>query len=364
MKGKIDLLKLLSVKGVGRVTVKKIVDKAGGPENIGKLDRGDLIAAGVTREKASKILNKVRSPFPEGEKELLKAAGKKYRICVYGSREYPELLKEIYDPPSYLYCDGNLLKEDFNAVAVVGTRRPSQYGLSAARKIARGLARNGITVISGGALGIDAQAHRGALEAGGRTVAVLGSGLDKRHPRTNINLMRRISKNGAVVSEFSPDTEPLPKNFPLRNRVVSGMALATVVVQAPSRSGALITADIALEQGRQVFAVPGSIFTEKNTGCLNLLKEGAAPVSGAEDIIEEIYPVLKMDFLKRDEKNKDKVSCNGHKILKSLSAGPLQIDRIGAETGINMASLASELTELELRGLVMQSAGKTYIKND
>jgi len=214
------------------------------------------------------------------------------------SGEYPENLKNIYKPPSEIYICGSILPQDKNAIAIVGTRRASSYGLEECRKLSYNLALRGITVISGMARGIDTAAHNGALQAGGRTIAVLGSGHNHIYPPENKKLYYEIIENGACVSEFKPDTRPFRTNFPRRNRIISGLAIGVVVVEAPERSGALITANFALEQGREVFAMPGNINSTKSSGTNKLIKEGAKLVEDVQDILDELgnaFDIKKVD---------------------------------------------------------------------
>ncbi|MFW6173598.1 MAG: DNA-processing protein DprA, partial [Elusimicrobiota bacterium] len=296
-------VKAASLKGIGRVSIKKLIDYFGEWKSIFNSSTEEISKiSGLTRQKARSILNLQDEPLKETREfvDSIKARG--WDIYCYGEKDYPELLSKIYDPPIVFYSDGNIKKQDYNCVAIVGTRRASQYGKSAAKTLAKSLAGNNITIVSGCAVGVDAAAHRGALEAGGRTIAVLGSGLDKRYPKVNCKLMEEISCSGAVISEFNPDTDPVSYNFPLRNRVISGLSIGVVVVEAPERSGALITAYQALEQGREVFSVPGSVFSAKSRGCINLIKEGALPVIKGEEVIEELSSRLNKAYLKSRER--------------------------------------------------------------
>jgi len=210
-----------------------------------------------------------------------------YQIAI-DDKQYPVNLKYIYDSPSVLYTKGEILPEDGLAVAIVGTRGPSVYGTQTAQRLAGECARKGITVISGLAKGIDTAAHKGALKAGGRTIAVLGSGFLNLYPAQNRGLAEEISKNGAVISEFPMNAEPLRRNFPRRNRIISGLSLAVIVVEAAAKSGSLITADCALEQGREVFAVPGIVRSVTSQGTHQLLRQGAKLVETIDDILEEL----------------------------------------------------------------------------
>ena len=210
------------------------------------------------------------------------------------NKEYPVILKNIYNPPNELFIAGEILSSDSNAVAIVGTRRATHYGLGNAEKLAYDLAIRGITVVSGLARGIDSAAHRGALRAGGRTIAVLGSGHNKIYPPENRKLYYEIIKKGAVISEFPPDTAPSKTSFPKRNRIISGLSKGIVVIEAPERSGALITADFALEQGREVFAMPGNIDTGRSIGTNRLIKEGAKLIENVSDILEELKEIIEV----------------------------------------------------------------------
>ena len=201
--------------------------------------------------------------------------------------EYPTLLKEIFNPPRELFIKGSIILEDACAIAIVGTRTPTAYGIKQCEKISCELAKKGITIVSGMARGIDSVAHKSAIKAGGRTIAILGSGLNRIYPPENKKLYEDISKNGAVISEFAPNTPPMPYNFPKRNRIISGMAIGVVVVEAAVRSGSLITANFALEQGRDVFAMPGNINSPRSNGTNALIKDGAKLVEDVSDVLNE-----------------------------------------------------------------------------
>ncbi len=315
---------------------------------------------------------------------------------------YPWRLGEIYDPPLALFVRGSLLPEDEHAVAIVGTRRPTPYGIRMAEKLARELAARGITVVSGLATGIDAAAHRGALEAGGRTIAVLGNGVDVVYPRENRELTDRIIERGCILSQFPMGYPPNKGHFPRRNRLISGMTLGTVVVQAPRDSGALITAHAAVEQGREVFAVPGEAGIHASEGPHGLIREGAKLVESAEDIIVELnlpayqrQPVAMAASSTLDSENKSGApphrsspsTVSTKSTLSTTPAGPLRpavpapqppitdterevlsvltaagsfVDEIAAACRISIAEALSTLTFLELKGLVRQFSGKRF----
>ena len=285
--------------------------------------------------------------------------------------DFPKALLSIPDPPPYLYVKGTICKKDVNAIAVVGTRVPTQYGIAAAESISRELAGSGITIVSGMARGIDAAAHRGALAANGRTIAVLGSGIDVIYPSDNKKLYEQIISSGAVVSEFPIGTAPLAENFPQRNRIISGLVKGVLVVEASEKSGSLITAGLALDYGRDVFALPGNITSFKSKGANKLIKQGAKLVEDARDILEELSisgtgmvktgfkpaPALP-DSLRKIQAD---LSSEEEKII-SLLDEPSFIDTIIQRTGLPAQKISALLLDMELKGLVQQQAGKQFIR--
>jgi DNA processing protein len=277
---------------------------------------------------------------------------------------YPQNLLHTFNPPSLLYIRGKLKERDRDAVAMVGTRRATTYGKMMVRKLARDLAKEGLTIVSGMARGVDTAAHWGALEAGGRTVAVLGCGVDVAYPPENRRLMAEIMESGAVISEFPLGTPPEGINFPRRNRIISGLSKGVVVVEAPLRSGALITADFALEQGREVFAVPGNINTPYSQGTNRQIKQGAKLVEDAEDILEELDLSLLGEMKRRGESAKRKLSLSleEEKILDILSEEPLHIDLLVQESSLPASRVAEVLMRLEIKGLITQLAGQQFVK--
>jgi len=282
-------------------------------------------------------------------------------VITLKDRQYPEALKNIPDPPIVLYCRGKLEK-DAVCVAVVGSRRATFYGLEMAERLSRELVMHGLTIVSGMARGIDSKAHSGALEGGGRTVAVLGCGVDVVYPYENLELMNKICRSGAVISEYLPGTPPIQFNFPARNRIISGLSQGVAVVEANEKSGSLITADFALEQGRDVFAVPGNINSSNSLGTNKLIKDGAKIVTNAGDILDELKishsannnlcreRKLPEGFLGSDEKS----------IAQRLQNGPAHIDMIARDCGISVQIAGSVLVMLELSGFVEQLPGKYY----
>lgn len=274
---------------------------------------------------------------------------------------YPESLKNISDPPVVLYCRGKLEREVV-CVAVVGSRRATAYGLEMAGRLSQELARHGVTVVSGMARGIDSKAHSGALEGGGRTVAVLGCGVDIAYPSENLGLMKKICQCGAVISEYLPGTPPIPINFPARNRIISGLSQGVVIVEANEKSGSLITADFALEQGRDVFAIPGNINSLNSTGTNKLIKEGAKIVTNAGDILDELKISHSVNNNLCRERQVQSVSLDSDEksIAQRLLNGPTHIDMISRDCGISVQLAGSVLVMLELSGFVEQLPGKFY----
>ena len=264
---------------------------------------------------------------------------------------YPPPLAELHDPPSRLFVRGEVDALSRPNVAVVGARSCSAYGAQVARTLARELAAVGVVVVSGLARGVDGEAHRGALEGGGRTVAVLGCGIDRDYPRSHAELARRIVASGAVVSEYPPGVEPAPWRFPARNRIIAGLSLATVVVEARERSGALITADFALELGRDVFAVPGEITSGLSAGTNDLLRQGAAPLTCVRDVLEGLG--IEPEPTPRTAS----VSDAARSLLGLLGDGAAAADELTRASGLSSAEVAAALVELELGGLAAQADG-------
>lgn len=297
------------------------------------------------------------------------------RTILISDAEYPEILKKIHSPPKMLYINGSFKEQDENAVAIVGSRRASRYGLEMGEKLGYELALRGVTIVSGMARGIDSAAHRGALKAKGRTIAVMGSGHDHIYPPENKDLYEEIAKAGALVSEFENDMEPLAQNFPIRNRIISGLSLGVVVVEAAKNSGALITADFAAEQGREIFAIPGKISSPTSTGTHDLIKDGAKLVQTCDDILEElklheIEPMAGADKDLRDNKINKKTTAyiynsltdDERKVYKTLSDEPIYIDEIIKEAKVELGKIAKVLLSLEFKRLAKELPGKQFVR--
>lgn len=294
--------------------------------------------------------------------ELLK---KGIKVTLLGEPDYPAALSHIADAPVILYTRGELPDPDLPLIAVVGARKATPYGKTIARKLARDLVQAGWGVVSGMARGVDTAAHEGALEVDGYTLAVLGCGVNICYPRENRRIMESIQEKGCLLSEFPPDTPPLAKNFPIRNRIISGCTLGTIVVEAGERSGALITAYFALEQGREVFAVPGPVTSNSSRGAHRLIKQGARLVETVDDILDE-FPYLKriLPATKLPEKEEINLTLEESCILKHLSLDPVPPDHLVERTGMPVSVVGAILTMLECKGLVQRLPGPYYIKSD
>jgi len=350
------LLALVKARGIGPILSRRLLEAFGSAKAVFEAKEQELRAVeGVTKAVIRSL--KGQDPLLVGMKEWERARDMGVELISISDPRYPSNLREIYDPPLVLYVKGELKQQDKNAVAVVGSRRCSPYGREFARRLASCLAEAGVTVVSGLARGIDTEAHLGALEAG-RTIAVLGSGMDRIYPPENYRLAQRIASSGAVLSEFPLGTPPERWNFPVRNRVISGLSLGVVVVEASAKSGALITARLALEQGRTVFAVPGVVGSLFSQGTHRLIKEGAKLVEGPEDVLEEIMPQL--EFPERG-KPLQGFSPDEEMVLEILREGPKHVDELLRILKLEASSLNPLLMGLELKGIVKQLPGRIYI---
>jgi DNA processing protein len=292
--------------------------------------------------------------------ELARLEEKGIWLMVWDSPRYPRYLREVPNPPPLLFCQGELRESDQWAVAVVGTRRLTAYGKQVTHELVSGLVRSNVTIISGLAKGIDSVAHQVAVEMGGRTIAVLGSGLDNIYPAQNRRLADRIlDGHGAIISEYALGVRPEAKNFPPRNRIISGLSLGVIVIEAGSRSGALITANFALEQNREVFAVPGNINSPASKGTNRLIQQGAKPVLDVEDILEELNLTMVLEQVAVQRVVPD--SAEEALLLNHLSHQPVHVDFLSRECGLPSAMVSSTLTLMELKGMVQQVGGMNYV---
>jgi DNA processing protein len=343
--------------GIGRVKISQLLEHFTTLEHAWKAPTGELKKSGLDSKTVENIVNLRTRIVPDEEMDNLE----KYKVKVHtcDSPAYPQRLKEIYDYPPVLYIRGDLLREDECCVAVVGTRRATVYGRQVTEEIVTDLARNGITIVSGLARGIDSIAHRAALEAGARTMAVFACGLDIVYPAENAKLAREIMEHGALISEYPLGTKPKADNFPRRNRIMSGLSLGVLVIEAGESSGALITANQALEQNREVFAVPGSIMSPASKGTNHLIQEGAKLVRNYVDILEELNLTIMAQQLELKELLP--VDETESLLLKQLSREPIHIDDICRHSGLAAASVGSVLTMMELKGMVKQVGGMNYV---
>lgn len=325
----------------------------------------DIKNSQITEEISSRIVQMRDKIDPD--KEWRRLENENISVISKNDRYYPKLLKQIPQPPHLLYVRGKLPEENRLCISVVGSRKYTSYGKQACEKIVSGLASCSINIISGLALGIDSIAHQTTLDSGGTTIAVLGTGIDNKtiYPAQNLNLAKNILKNnGALISEFAPGTKAMPYHFPMRNRIISGLSKGVLIVEASEKSGSLITASLALEQNRDVFAIPGTIFSESSKGTNNLIKQGAKIVTSAEDIVEEysdLIPRSTKDILTSKSKLPLlDLSENENKILRLLSPEPLELDQLLKSANIPANQFNSILTMLEIKGIIRNQGGRVF----
>jgi len=354
---------LKSVPGIGNHLFKRLIECFNSPENVFKASGKDFLEVkGITPRLITAIKHhKIPDPVKKDFDLVMK---KGYKIVTMSDTDYPPLLLQIPDPPPFLYVFGRL-KNSFKNIAVVGSRNATEYGISTTRRLCKDLALREMTIVSGMAIGIDSAAHQGALTGKGNTIAVLGSGLEIVYPAENRKLFHRIAEHGAVISEFPLLTEPEPHNFPIRNRIISGISLGTVVVEATKRSGSLITARLAAEQNREVFAIPGSIHSFKSTGTHTLIKQGAKLVEHAQDIMEELSYIIETPHEKDKTGNEimertSQLSSEESLVFEAIGAYPVHIDDLSRKLSMKPGKLSSILLQLELKGIVHQSPGKLF----
>ena len=346
------------VPDIGPITAKQLISHAGSPERVFGLDMQGLMSVqGMTRARAKSVA--AFSQWDDVEKQIRVMQQKGISVVCYGDPCYPQILQEIPDAPILIYIKGSYQPDDRFGIAIVGSRAYSSYGEAVTQKISGELAASGFTIISGMARGIDTFAHRSALASGGRTIAVLGSGLDICYPAENRRLMEKISAAGCVLSEFPPGYPPNRENFPRRNRLISGLSLGVLVVEAAEGSGSLITASLALEQNREVFAVPGSIVAKNSAGTNLLIRQGAKIVLRTEDIIEELAPALK-GFIRSETKQQVELSSREKELCTCLTGEPKHIDVLARESGLPVHTILDILLSLELKGVIRQADGKRF----
>jgi DNA processing protein len=356
-------LRLLGTPGIGRVAARRLLAAFGSPQAAVQCSvaaRAEVIGANAAR---------ALSELPEGHAKQLRSTlewlgqqdGASRQVVTLGDAGYPPALLETADPPVLLYARGDVSLLHAPSVAIVGSRNPTAQGRDNARAFARHLSRAGWTVVSGLALGIDGAAHEGALEGGGRTVAVVGTGIDRVYPARHRELAHRIAEQGLIISEYPLGTEPLPSNFPPRNRIIAGLSRATLVVEAAVQSGSLITARLAAEAGREVFALPGSIHSPQARGCHALIKQGAKLVETAADILDELAPTATGGAAtSKPGVAQGSATTTDDALLAALGFDPVTLDALVARTGWPAAELGAKLLELELDGHVARLPGQLF----
>lgn len=363
----IKLRLLLEVEGIGSGKLFNLLARFNSLDNLVNIDYNSLISSeGISHNLANRILKQI-DRFPkyanllEDEIENLNKMNAKW--ITFWSDDYPVNLKNIFAPPIILYYKGSLTKSDRNSVAIVGTRTATRYGKSIAERFSKDLAQNGITVISGMARGIDSVAHRATLSSSGRTIAVVGSGLDVIYPAENRDLYNQITENGAVISEYKIGTKPDAQNFPKRNRIISGLSLGTLVVETKASGGSLQTAAYALDQNREVFAIPGNLENPQSDGTNLLIQKGEAKlVRKCEDILVELNIKVVPKVGENIAKPTHDLNMFEQKIYDQLTKEPKHIDLIANETKINSSECLVNLLSLEFRDIVKQLPGKNFVR--
>lgn len=345
------------VKGIGAVRVRLLLDTFGELETAWNASSHELIQAGLSRKLVENLIQ-IRGDI---DLELIwkKIQDQGIQVVTWGDAAYPRRLQEIDQSPPVLYLRGEYKPEDDWAVALVGTRRATAYGRQVTAEIANALARNGVTIISGLARGVDAIAHQAALDAGGRTLAVLGNGVDRVYPIEHRALAERMIQSGALISDYPPGTPPEAINFPPRNRLISGLSMAVIVVEAGERSGALITASFAADQGKEVFAVPGNIHAPQSVGTNRLIQQGARPYLDIQDMLEALDLTLITE--RRTARMALPTDEREGKLLGLIADQPLHVDEISHQADLPIATVTSTLALLELKGMVRQVGGMQYV---
>ncbi|GAB4452900.1 MAG: DNA-processing protein DprA [Anaerolineales bacterium] len=345
------------IKGIGAVRMQGLVAYFGNLESAWAASPADLAAAGLGSKLIERVIQARANVDLDKVWERIEKQG--IKILTWQDEAYPQRLKEIDQPPPVLYVRGDYLPDDLFAVAIVGTRRVTPYGRQITEELSAFLAGRGMTVVSGLARGVDAIAHQAALKAGGRTIAVLGSGVDKIYPPEHRALAEQIMEHGALLSDYAPGTPPDASNFPPRNRIISGLSLAVVVVEAGETSGALITAEFAAEQGREVFAVPGSILAPQSKGTNKLIQNGALPLLSVNDLMQAL------DLTRMGEQKAARKIMPGDpleaQLLSVIGSEPLHVDEIRNQAGLPIEKVSATLALMELKGMVRQVGGMQYV---
>lgn len=347
------------IPNIGAVRIARLMEAFGSLAVAWQADLAAFRESGIN-EKAAKALVSHRDEIDLG-REWDRVADTGASILTLADDTYPRMLREIPSPPPVLYIKGEIRQEDETAIGVVGTRRVTRYGREMTRRLASGLASAGVAIVSGLARGVDGIAHTEAVEASGRTLAVLGCGVDQLYPPEHRKLSDRIMEQGALVSEFPIGTRPEARNFPIRNRLISGLSLGVLVVEAPRKSGALITSTFAADQGRTVFAVPGSALSSASEGTHQLLRDGAALAADVDDILDELNLERRHAAMENRRLLPD-ASADERVVLQTLDGEPRHIDEIAIDTGINISQLSAMLLQMQLKGLVREVGGQHYAR--
>ena len=354
------IFNLLSVPKIGSQKVRNLVSKFTKANEIFSLSEQELCSVDGIDQKSAKAIRAFKK-FEIGEKLVEKTISSGMKIYSLWDKEYPQLLKKIYDPPVFLFSIGKPLKVKEDAVAIVGTRTSTQYGKRVAKKLATEISSKNVVIVSGLARGIDTVAHTAAVQNQQRTIAVLGSGLDVIYPSENRKLAESIMEKGTIISEFPIGTKPEASNFPKRNRIISGLSHATIVVEAGNKSGAILTALNAVDQNREIFAVPGRIDDKQSLGCIRLIRNGAVPVQNGDQVIQYIENRLFNQITPTQQKIILDLTNEEQSVYKNLSHEPIHIDLLSEKSGIGVTSLLGILLSLELKGAILQIGGKQFI---
>jgi DNA processing protein len=359
----VDWLALHLIPGLGNMAFRSLLDRFGNPAEVFRAKLTDLAhVEGLRKQVAQRFLERAFSQDPQKVLRDVEKLGA--RVVIFSDPAYPEPLREIHDPPMVLYIKGAAIPGKATFVAMVGSRTSTPYGVKTAESLAQGLARRGLGIVSGLARGIDSAAHWGCIEGRGFSVGVLGTGIDVVYPPSNKKLFDIMGEKGAVITEFPPETPPEPKNFPIRNRLISGLSRGVIVVEATMKSGSLITASMALEQGREVFAVPGSVHSFKSKGCHFLIKQGAKLVENADDVLDDLglnytYAAKKDSYA---EPPLPPMEDNEKKVYDLIGDYPVHIDDIVREGNMEPGTASAVLMRMELKGIIRQLPGKLFVR--
>ncbi len=358
-----DLLSLYSIPSIGPTRMRKLISVLGSPSAVLQAGTRRLISIeGIDIKTAEKIRSGGNPQFVAAQMEAIDKH--QVKVLSYWDKAYPEQLKSIYDPPAFLFYKGNIQLLDQPTMAVVGTRKPTGYGRMMTERFTKELVDKGFAIVSGFARGVDSVAHKTALKNGGPTFAVLGNGLDVIYPPENHELFEEMCRKGVIMTEYPMGTRPDAGNFPKRNRIISGLSIGILITEAGQKSGALLTAFYGADQNREVFAIPGSIVSEKSVGVNDLIKKGAKLVQSIEDILEEFGDRFGSEALLSTEKAAPIPDLNGSlkTIYDHLSSQPIHIDQLALQTHLSPSETLSSLLTLELMGLIRQMAGKMFIR--